>query len=286
MNHEYINKSNLIDQYVLGKLTVDEAEAFELHFIECPECVDKLNATTTLVEDLKGLAVQETLVVNRKSVTPAWFIPFRISSPGLWAALACSCIVIAGVFGVFSNRRLTRLESELRQAKDENSVIKQRYEQGIQTAAQIEKQHEDASHQLTKRIDDLEQKLKNDKATVHSSDDSGINFPIYALVAALRAQDQPPTEVAPGSKKKFVFSIGLEDGNKFSNYRVTILNSRGTSVWKRSGFKRDQSDSLSLSLPSDFLNSGKYNLRVEGLTPPNEWSTLGNFPFHFVAPHK
>ncbi|HEY6806992.1 MAG TPA: hypothetical protein VI306_25670 [Pyrinomonadaceae bacterium] len=282
MNHEYINKSNLIDKYVLGKLTGAEAEAFELHFIECSECVDKLNATTALVEDLKGLAVQETLMVGKKSVSPGWFPTFGPSSPRLWAAVACGCIVIAGILGVIANRRLTRLEADLHQAKDENSVIRQQYEQGVQTATQVEKQHQESSQQLTQRIDELEQKIKDDKSSVPSSEGPVVGFPIYSLATVVRTQDQPVHKVAPGSSKRFAFSIELLEQKKSSNYRITIADGRGTTVWKGSGFRPDESNSLSLSLASNLFKTGDYNLTVEGFTPPNEWSPVGNFPFHFV----
>src|SRR6185369_11550108 len=98
MNHEYINQFNVIDQYVLGHLTAREAEEFEDHFIDCHTCVDQLNITRNLVQDLKGLAVRETLALGREQTPsiPRWslrrLVPNRLSM-----AVAFGSIVLAAV---------------------------------------------------------------------------------------------------------------------------------------------------------------------------------------------
>ncbi|HYJ89010.1 MAG TPA: hypothetical protein VEW46_23290 [Pyrinomonadaceae bacterium] len=287
MNHDYINQFNLIDQYVLGKLTVDEAEEFEDHFIDCPACVEQLNATRSFIQDLKVLAVQEPLLLGSKSVrlTRPWrlrqLVPTRI-----WVAIAFSCIVVAGVFTFFAFRRTSRLEAELRQAKGEASIIRQQYERGVETAAESERRHQEARQQLAQRVDELEKKLKDDvrgQSPVHGSDASEVNFPIYSLVSVARGQVPAPTDVAPpASSPRFAISIPVEDKKDFSVYRVTIVDNRGATVWKQSGFRPDAYHALSLSLNSDFLTPGTYDLRVEGLTPPNQWNTVGSYPFRFA----
>jgi hypothetical protein len=66
-------------------------------------------------------------------------------------------------------------------------------------------------------------------------------------------------------------------------YRVAIVDQRGVTVFKRSGFKPDAYHALSLSLSSKFLAPGTYDLRVEGLTRPNQWSTVGSYPFRLTG---
>lgn len=287
MNHDYINQSNLIDLYVLGKLTADEAEEFEDHFIDCPACVEQLNTTRSFIQDLKSLAVQETLLLGNKSApaTRRWhlrqLVPLR-----LWAAIACSCIVVAGVLTFFAIRRLAQLEAELRQAKQDASVISQRYQRGLETAAESERQHQEAKQQLAQRVDELERKLKNDgreQSSVPGSEAPEVNFPIYALVSVARGQVPDPIDITPpASSSKFAFSIPVEDRRDFRVYRMTIVDHRGATVWRQSGFRPDAYHALSLSLNSNFLTPGTYDLRVEGLTPPNQWNTVGSYPFRFA----
>lgn len=284
MNHEYVSKSNLIDQYVLGKLAADEVEAFEDHFVDCPECVEQLNISRSFIHDIKGLAVQETLFAGSSPTpkTQRWslqqLVPLR-----LWPAIACCCIVAVGILAFVAVRRQSRLEAQLHQAKEDTSAISQKYQQGLQAAAEAEKRHEETKQDLTQRLNELEKKLtetasNRDQPAVHGSPE--VNFPIFALISAPRTQVSERVEVfLPASSSRFALSIPVEERKNYKAYRVTILDHRGGAVFNQSGFKPDAYHALSLSLNSNFLAPGNYDLQVEGLTEPNQWSIVGNYPF-------
>jgi hypothetical protein len=179
------------------------------------------------------------------------------------------------------------MEAELRQTKEDASAIRQQYQRVLETAAESEKQHKEARQQLAQRLDELEQKLKTETAasqsSVRGSGAPEVNFPIYALVSVARGQIPAPVEIAPpASSPRFALSIPVEDRKEFSVYRVIILDHRGVTVLKQGRFKPDAYHSLSLSLNSNFLIPGTYDLRVEGLTPPNQWSTVGSYPFRIA----
>ncbi|MFY9622503.1 MAG: hypothetical protein WAM70_15745 [Pyrinomonadaceae bacterium] len=291
MDHDYINEFNLIDQYVLGKLAADQVEEFEAHFVDCPECVDQLKISRGFIRDLKGLAVQETLSSDRRPAVQTQrrhleqLVPRRF-----WWVIAWACVVVAVGFAFFAVRRLNRLEAELRQAKADGAAINQKYQQGLETADESEKRHQETNQELAKRLDELEQKLQTEgtanqreQSVVRGSGAPDVNFPIYALVSVARGQVPTPVEIAPpASSSRFALSIPVEDRKDFNSYRVTILDHRGVTVFNRGGFKPDAYHALSLSLNSNFLNPGTYDLRVEGLTPPNNWNTVGSYPFRIA----
>lgn len=284
MNHEYINKFHVIDQYVLGKLAADEAEEFETHFIDCPECVEQLNITRSFIDDLKSLAVQETLVSSKQAPLPRRWSLQSLVPRHYWAAIACGCVLLVGVLAFFGVRRLNRLEAELRQAREETSAINQQYQRGVETAAASEKEHQEAKQQLTQRLEELEKKLQTEGLTnqsVRSSAAPEVNFPIYALVSVRGQAPSPVDIILSASSSRFALSIAVEDSRVFSTYRVTIMDHQGKTVWQQSGFRPDAYHALSLSLNSKFLAPGSYDLRVEGLTS-NQWSTVGNYPFRIV----
>lgn len=286
MNHDYIKKFHLVDQYLLGKLTTDEAEEFEDHFIDCAECAEQLNITRSFIDDLKGLAVQEALSSSARPA-PAlrrWRFPQLLPLPS-WAIVACCFVLVAGVFAFLTLRRLSRMEAELRQAKEDASVIRQQYQRELETAAASERQHQEAKQQLALRLDELESKLKTESTDqpVRGSEAPEVNFPIYALVSVVRGQVPTPVEIVlPVSSSSFALSIPVEDRREFTVYRVKILNQQGTEVWKQSGFKPDAYHALSLSLRSNFLKPATYDLRVEGLTQQDQWTTVGSYPFRVV----
>jgi len=286
MNHDYIKKFHLVDQYLLGKLTTDEAEEFEDHFIDCAECAEQLSITRSFIDDLKGLAVQEALSSSARPA-PAlrrWHFPQLLPLPS-WAIVACCFVLVAGVFAFLTLRRLSRMEAELRQAKEDASVIRQQYQRELETAAASERQLQEAKQQLALRLDELESKLKTESTDqpVRGSEAPEVNFPIYALVSVVRGQVPTPVEIVlPVSSSSFALSIPVEDRREFTVYRVKILNQQGTEVWKQSGFKPDAYHALSLSLRSNFLKPATYDLRVEGLTQQDQWTTVGSYPFRVV----
>ena len=287
MNHDYIKEFNLIDQYALGKLSADEAEEFEDHFIDCPECVEQLNITRSFIQDLRGLAIQETLLSeNRSAPMPRWW-RFQLGPLRSWAVIACCCVLVAGAFTFFAIRRSTQMEAELRQTKEDALAIRQQYQRILETAAESEKQDQQDRQELAQRLDLLEQKLKAEGATnqssIRGSKAPEVNFPIYALVSLARGQAPTPVEIVlPASSSRFALSIPVEDRKDFSAYRVKILDHRGVTVLNQGGFKPDAYHTLSLSLNSNFLIPGTYDLRVEGLTPPNRWDTVGSYPFRIT----
>ena len=289
MNHDYIKKFNLIDQYVMGKLATDEAEDFENHFIDCAQCVEQLNLTRNFIHDLKSLAVQETLLSGKRgaSLAQRWHFPRLVPLPS-WAIVAGCGAVLALVFAVFAVRRLAQLENEVRQTKAEASALNQLYQREPATAAESEKQHQEARQQLAQRVDELEKQLKSEgsgsESSVRGSKTPEVNFPIFALVSVARGSTPAPVEVAvPASSSRFALSIPVEDRRDFRVYRVTIMDQRGRTVWKQSGFRPDAYHTLSLSLNSDFLARGSYDLTVEGLTPPNNWNNVGSYPFRIAS---
>jgi hypothetical protein len=287
MNHDYIKESDLIDRYALGKLAADEAEEFEDHFIDCPECVEQLNITRSFIQNLKGLAIQETLLSGNVPAQTTRRRHFQLMPLRSWAVIVCCCVLLWGVFAFFAIRRLTQMEAELRQTKEDASAIRQQYQRGLETAAESEKQHQQDRQQLAQRLDELEQKLKTEGATnqssVRGSRAPEVNFPIFALASLARGQGPDPVEIAlPASSSRFALSIPVEDRKDFSAYRVKILDHRGGTVLNRGGFKPDAYHTLSLSLDSNFLIPGTYDLRVEGLTPPNKWDTVGSYPFRII----
>ena len=290
MNHDYIKELNLIDQYVLGKLTADEAERFEDHFMDCPECVEQLNITRNFIQALKGLAVQETLLSENRRAPASQRRHLQLIPLRSWAVIACCCILVAGVLAFFAVRRVNRVEAELRQAKEDRAAINQKYQQGLETAAESEQRHQATNQELAQRLDELEQKLQTEgkgnqreQSLVRGSGAPEVNFPIYALVSVARGPVPAPNEIAPpASSSRFALSIPVEDRKDFNSYRVMILDDRGVTVLNRSGFKPDAYNALSLSLNSNFLRPGTYDLRVEGLTPPNKWNTVGSYPFRIA----
>ncbi|HST19597.1 MAG TPA: hypothetical protein VLR90_00630, partial [Blastocatellia bacterium] len=65
MEHEEIDKLNLIDRYLMGKLLAEENVSFEEHFINCPQCIADLQMTKNFRQDLRFVAAEQTFQLIR-----------------------------------------------------------------------------------------------------------------------------------------------------------------------------------------------------------------------------
>ena len=82
-----IEREDLTERYLAGKLTKDEQRAFESHCFSCPECLEKLQVCRLLQEELDELDVTELSVVPKKSRPPI----------RRWAWVSAAALVLVAV---------------------------------------------------------------------------------------------------------------------------------------------------------------------------------------------
>ncbi len=59
MDRNYIAKHNIIERYLMNKLTPDERDEFEQFYINDPETLDELETTRRLLKGLRKLPQNE-----------------------------------------------------------------------------------------------------------------------------------------------------------------------------------------------------------------------------------
>lgn len=59
MEHRWIEEHRIIERYVTGRLTADEEERFEEHYLDCPECLDRLEEADALRRGLARTAAED-----------------------------------------------------------------------------------------------------------------------------------------------------------------------------------------------------------------------------------
>ena len=61
MDHTYIEENQVIDRYVMERLTATEAANFEAHYLDCQQCLDELALTETFLQDFKQATARKIL---------------------------------------------------------------------------------------------------------------------------------------------------------------------------------------------------------------------------------
>lgn len=64
LDHDEIEEQQLIDRYLLGQLPAPEAQRFEVHYLSCPTCMERLELTETLLHGLRRATAQDAAVLQ------------------------------------------------------------------------------------------------------------------------------------------------------------------------------------------------------------------------------
>lgn len=90
MDHEHVEQHHVIHRYLGGNLSPEEQDAFEDHYLDCPECLAELERMESLHRGLEGVALDAL----RSPATVAPETPVR--SPGVrrWQPALAAAVVL------------------------------------------------------------------------------------------------------------------------------------------------------------------------------------------------
>jgi hypothetical protein len=100
MDHQRIEDGSVVEAYVTDRLGEAERTEFEAHLVDCPQCLDQVEAAQGVAAGLRALtspaASAKTLPTPRRSSTAVVG----------WAVAASGAAVLAIGWGVTEQRRL------------------------------------------------------------------------------------------------------------------------------------------------------------------------------------
>jgi hypothetical protein len=254
MDHEYIRENNVTALYFLGKLSVEERNRFEGHFVDCQQCLDQLEVTGDFREVLKQVAKEDDSWSKDANWGP---VPQRgrlawLGGPGLWQQprlLAYAAVLFAvsltAVF--FASTRYRR--SELTQSQRLSDDWQRRYAEERQNRENLEKQ-------------------------LHASSNK----------TGDQNKSAPANRIAvPTTTPWIVLSLEFEKDPDFQSYRARLSNAQGQILWSAEHILPPPSDAIAISLPSNLLSKGDYSLALDGLTSTGHYVPAAHFSFRATA---
>lgn len=289
MEHGEIDKFNLIDRYLMGKLMVEESASFEEHFVACPQCIARLQTTKNLIQGLRLVAAEEVSQIDSPRPKRAWgyFLQIFQVKP-LVLAMGCLLIAVAvSSLGVINYTR--RLRAEVNQAESLAKQWEERFENERQAAILANGKHQEATLQQAEQLRALEakeaQRAKIEAQSGWRARAEG-NLRTFTL-ASIRSGPNNPESInqiaIPDSAAIFAFSIQLEGEPQFKDYRITIYDKRQALVLKKDKVTPDpDSDSLSIWFKHGFFRPGNYSLTVESFKKGGEKVVIGKYPFSII----
>ena len=156
MDHNEVEQFDLVDLYLLGRLTAEQTAAFEEHFVDCRHCLESLKMTESFLRGLRAASARE---VSRSGV-PAlagfasslsrFFSGYRMILTG------AGLILIVAVVSVGALALIGRLRSEAERAKVMAAQFERQFNQQEASAAKSEAESKAREEELNRKIRQLE----------------------------------------------------------------------------------------------------------------------------------
>jgi hypothetical protein len=273
MDHTHVEAQEVVDRYVMGKLSAEEAERFEEHYLSCPECLDRLELAESMQRGFKRAAGQDVarLAAARQLALVAWLS--RLGRSRQMAVLAMAVLVIAILPAGLALREIGERDRELARERERSAAGSQSAAEAGKLRAELQTSRRDLAREREARASAAEQLAQARQPQA--------NVPILFLDAE-RGAGEPSVRLRLPSKPGWIVLALTIDPPYQPSYRVILRDAKGREVWRGGDLRLDERDSLSLSLPSSLLAPGDYTLAVEGLAPGRQPAAAGRFAFRVL----
>lgn len=248
MTHEEIDSRNVAERYLMGKLSAEESVGFEEHYVDCPRCLDRIEATERFRAALKPVAARDAARAFRsRSAFPWW---------PRTALLVAATFVLTVALSVFLGLRNAAMRRELEQTKVASLDWQHRFEAARRQPAPA-----------------------NDAAPAQPL--AGTTFFLSTSRGAEPDTSAPANRIAVSADShRVILSLDRELEPGSVSLRVSLTESTGKSVWQQSGLRATAGQPLSVVLPTSLLHRGDYVLTVEGLSSSSgRYRAAGRYRF-------
>ena len=110
-NHVALEENQVVERYLVGRLSAQEAELFENHYVDCEICLERLEVTEAMLEGF-----QHNEARRKQQTVPDASIPSLAgrTQTRIWA-LAASLLLAVGLWAGSQNLQLRRDIADARQ---------------------------------------------------------------------------------------------------------------------------------------------------------------------------
>ncbi|HEX3555168.1 MAG TPA: zf-HC2 domain-containing protein [Thermoanaerobaculia bacterium] len=272
MDHERIAEQNVVERYVMGRLTPEEEELFEEHLLECQECRRQVAWEEDLQNSLHTVAADEaaraTTVVRIGLL--AWLARHRAVAGLLAAAvLVLLALPILGITGLL--REQDRLKGQLAQLRTA-AAAQPRPQPTPPPAAPDPERGRLEAELRTER--EARARLAGQLARLTQPQ---VNTAIFSL-GLVRGGEGPANRIALRRDPEWLVLAVELPAEEAPTYRATLATAAGRTVWKGEGLKAGADGSVAIALYSTLLAPGSYRLRLEAVDAKGHGSPAGEIP--------
>lgn len=271
-DHDTIETTSRVEHYVTGRLSEGEALVFEEHLLDCPACLEKVEAAERLQRGLAAVVAEDAATLG--VVTTAAVLARR-RWRGVWALAFLVLVGGLGFWLVDRGDETLRLRHELELAQ---AALQQSSARGSE-ADELEQRLADAEAALAAASDERQSLAE----TLERWKTPAANLPI-ALLTPLRGADDAFAVDLPRDGRWIGLWIEL-GGEEFNRYHAELINPEGQRVWVGDDLQFNTLGALFVQLPAELLHPGRWTLEVAGVAEGGgRPMPLATFPLAVRAP--
>jgi uncharacterized protein YdaU (DUF1376 family) len=272
MDHDYIQRHQVIEEYVMGRLPPSEAARFEDHYLTCEECVRRLDLAEKFRSGFRDVAAEDL-------AAPAGLAAvFAALALRRWAVAAGVLALLLAVTGALSWRVL-RLDRELDAAREQLARSESRQSEEERRAAAAQQEAGALREQLA------EERQASGRLTEEIARERRPRAGAAWVVALVPTRSGPAAGepfqsiTLPPSPAWIVLSPDMDLPGS-GPYRVNLRRRDGTSVWAGEKLSPGPDGTLAVGLDSALLAPGDYRLLIE----QGDGFPVARFAFRIYSP--
>jgi Putative zinc-finger len=266
MDHAYIEEHDILRRYLAGRLPGEDRDRFEAHYVDCEQCLERLELEEGFREGVREIAAEEVA----RTVERGFFLRLLLSRTGRALLAASLAVLVAVPFGVLLSenrdldRRLAAAEESLaRPAAPAPAPLAPRAEAG-----EIRQERD----RLAGELGQERQARAAAEERLVKAEAPRVNLPVF-LLASVRGEgageDVNRLDLTPGTDWVVLATeLALVE---HESYRATLRTAGGRRLWSGEGLRPDARDTLTVAFPSALLPAGGYELAIEGRTAAGGW---------------
>lgn len=285
LEHEDVEKGDLVARYQAGRLEPLELEAFEEHYLHCARCLDQLEIDQEIGSALRIAAAQDAAAMARPLAVVAWLS--RLSRSRQAMALVGALLVAFVLPLTWQQRQLAELRHE-RDRVPSQTATAGRAPAAPATDSGATGPSTQGDAERARLTDELERERR---ARAAAEDRLGrtlepqANTPIVRLSPLRSLGGEPADRLTLDSGSGWVV-LALElPASEYASYRVRLRRAGPAVgvVWTHAGLVPSAEGALVVSVHSSLLPAGDYEAVVEGLMPDGRGVPAGRFSLRIVA---
>jgi hypothetical protein len=292
MDHHYIEEQNIPDRYLLGKLPAEERSRFEEHFLDCRECLDRLETTEDFRGALRTVAVEDATRGYARAGLLARILQIaRINHARRAALLLGAILLLTAIPTALWIKERSGARDDQARFKTPSTELQRQYEESRQRAQQLERDLQESQRQSAEHRRELEAQLERalqERARLADELEKlkrPQSAPPVFILSVTRSGGAGPSVnriFLPRSAPRIILSPELEPDPDLQSYRATLQTSDNRRIWSAGNLRLNSKDALNLSFNTSLFAPGDYLLILEGLTRRGSYAPVAKYPFQTI----